>query len=67
MATYIVLRSGPSDLGKWVTERRNVREDFRMVFGDAPDDPSLLSLAIDSNDVQGFTESYVGTIRFCRP
>ena len=65
--TYIVLRSGPSQLGKWVTERRNVREDFKTVYGDEADDPSLLALAIDSNDVQGSAESYVGAIRFRRP
>ena len=64
--TYIVLRSGPSQLGKWVTERRNVREDFKTAYGDEADDPSILALAVDSNDVQGSAESYVGAIRFRR-
>ena len=37
--TYVVVRSGPQDLGKWVTERRNVREDFKRIYGEEPEDP----------------------------
>jgi hypothetical protein len=64
--TYIVLRSGPADLGKSVTERRNVREDFKKVYGADPDDPSILSFGIDSDDVKGSAESYMGAIRFVK-
>ena len=64
--TYIVLRSGPAELGKWVTERRNVREDFKKVYGAEPDEPSILSFGIDSDDVKGTAESYMGTIRFVK-
>ena len=32
--TYVVVRSGPADLGKWVTERRDVREDFKRIYGE---------------------------------
>jgi hypothetical protein len=32
--TYIVLRSGTAEFGKWITERRNVAEDFKKVYGD---------------------------------
>jgi DUF3047 family protein len=34
--TFIVLRSGTKDLGKWLTERRNVAEDYRDTFGEFP-------------------------------
>jgi Protein of unknown function (DUF3047) len=64
--TYIVLRSGPGDLGKWVTERRNVREDFKKIYGEEPDEPGILSFGIDSDDVKGTAESYMGAIRFLR-
>ena len=62
--TYVVLRSGASELGRWVTERRDVREDFRRIYGTEAENPELVSVAIDSNDVKGIAESYVGTIRF---
>jgi hypothetical protein len=65
--TYIVLRSGPAELGKWLTERRNVREDFKKVYGEEPDDPGFISFGIDSDDVKGPAESYMGAIRFRKP
>jgi hypothetical protein len=64
---YVIVRSGPADLGKWITERRNVAEDFRKIYGEAPDNPGGLSVAIDSNDTNSSAESYVGTILFKRP
>src|SRR5437773_11381931 len=44
MITYIVVRSGPAELGKWLTERRNVAEDFRKIYNDAPDDPGAVAV-----------------------
>jgi Protein of unknown function (DUF3047) len=66
MVTYIVVRSGPADLSRWITEQRNVVEDFRKVYGEAPDDPGVLSVAIDSNDTQSTAEVMYGAIRFKR-
>ncbi|MGH7266018.1 MAG: DUF3047 domain-containing protein [Candidatus Rokuibacteriota bacterium] len=66
--TYIVLRSGSADVGKWLTERRNVREDFRKIYGEDPGEgPAILSVGIDSDDVKGTAESFMGTIRFTTP
>jgi hypothetical protein len=60
--TYIVVHSGPADLGKWITERRNVRDDFQKIYREAPEDPAALSLGIDSNDTDSTAESYIGPI-----
>lgn len=60
--TYIVVHSGTADLGKWVSERRNVFEDFQKIYREAPDDPSAISVAIDSNDTDSAAESYIGPI-----
>lgn len=65
--TYVIVRSGPADLGRWVTESRNVAEDFRAIYGEAPDDPAAVSVAIDSNDTQSVAESFMGPIQFRRP
>ncbi|HEV8614930.1 MAG TPA: DUF3047 domain-containing protein [Methylomirabilota bacterium] len=67
MITYVVVRSGLADLGKWVTERRNVVEDFRKIYGDAPDDPGAVSVSIDSNDTHSTSEAMMGTILFRKP
>jgi hypothetical protein len=65
--TYIVVRSGTADLGKWLTERRNVAEDYRKVYGAAPDNPGIISLAIDSDDTSSAAESFFGAILFKKP
>lgn len=65
--TYIVLRSGPAELGKWITERRNVLEDFRKIYGEAPDSPTALSLGIDSDDTRSSADSFIGPVVFTPP
>ncbi|MBI2204545.1 MAG: DUF3047 domain-containing protein [Candidatus Rokubacteria bacterium] len=65
--TYVVVRSGAGELGKWFTERRNVREDFRKIYGEEPDNPAAVSIAIDSNDTKSTAESFVGPIAFKKP
>ena len=65
--TYVVLRSGADELGKWITERRNVVEDFQRIYGEAPDNPTALSLAIDSDDTRSSAESFIGPTVFTQP
>jgi hypothetical protein len=65
--TYLVVRSGSADLGRWLTERRNVAEDFKRIYGAEPDAPAALSLAIDSNDTRSSAEASMGTLLFRRP
>lgn len=67
MVTYVVVRSGPADLGKWITEQRNVREDFKKIYGDEPDNPAAITISIDTNDTRSTAESYVGVILFRQP
>jgi hypothetical protein len=62
--TFIVLRSGTKDLGKWITERRNVAEDYRDIFGEFPEDPAAITISIDSNDTHSTAESFIGPIVF---
>ncbi|MBI2219554.1 MAG: DUF3047 domain-containing protein [Candidatus Rokubacteria bacterium] len=64
--TYVVVRSGTAGLGQWVTEQRNVREDFKKIYGEEPDDPGGLSLSIDSNDTHSVSESFIGAVLFRR-
>jgi DUF3047 family protein len=64
--TYVIVRSGSADLGKWLTERHNVLEDFRKIYGEDPDAPGTVSIAIDSNDTTSAAESFIGAIQFRR-
>ena len=65
--TYVVVRSGTADLGKWLTERRNIRDDFKQIYGEEPDNPAAVSLAIDSNDTHMSAESFFGPLSFRAP
>jgi DUF3047 family protein len=62
--TFVVMRSGSEDLGKWLTERRNVAEDYARIFGETPDDPGAITISIDSNDTHSTAESFIGPIVF---
>jgi len=65
MVTYVVVRSGAADLGRWIIESRNVLEDFRRIYGQDPVEPvEAVSIGIDSNDTGSRAESYMGAIRF---
>ena len=66
LITYIVVRSGTTNLGKWLTEARNVYEDYRRIYSEEPDEPSAVSIAIDSDDTNSSAEAYIGAIRFGR-
>ncbi|HKB23643.1 MAG TPA: DUF3047 domain-containing protein [Methylomirabilota bacterium] len=67
MVTYVIVRSGPAELGKWLTERRNVVEDFKKIYGEEPDNPGAISIAIDSDDTKSTAEAYFGAISFKKP
>ena len=61
-------RSGADELGRWMTETRNVYDDFKRIYGEAPTGPvGAVSVAIDSNDTRSSAESYIGTILFRKP
>ena len=65
LVTYVVVRSGAAELGRWLTETRNVRDDYLRIYGEAPaEDVGAVSVAIDSNDTRSSAESYVGAIVF---
>jgi DUF3047 family protein len=68
LVTYVVVRSGPADIGKWLTEARNVLEDYKKIYGEPPgEEVGAISIAIDSNDTSSTAESYFGEILFRKP
>ena len=65
---YIVVRSGSADLGKWITETRNVLEDFRKIYGESPGEPAgAITLSINSQNTGSKAESLFGKILFKKP
>jgi hypothetical protein len=68
LVTYVVVRSGEADIGRWVVETRNVHNDDKRLYGEDPaEDARVVSIAIDSNDTHSTAESYIGEIFFRKP
>jgi hypothetical protein len=54
----LVLQSGPQALGTWVTERRNLIQDYTRLFGEAPESMEGLRIQINSQHTRSTAESY---------
>ena len=68
LVTYVVMRSGDGDITKWVTETRNVCEDYKKIYGEEPGEKiEAISIGIDSDDTGSRAEGYVGEILFKKP
>jgi hypothetical protein len=66
LVTFFILRSGPGEIGRWMVERRNVREDYVRAFGEEPPSPGVVAISIDTNDTHSTAEAVIGRIAFIR-
>lgn len=62
--TFVVVRSGPTQLAQWLSKRCNVYTDCRRIYGGAPDPARAIALSIDTNDTRAPVEALVGPIAF---
>ena len=63
-ARMIAMQSGPpEESGQWVTERRNLREDFKTFHGRDLDEIDALAIMTDCDDVGEPIEAWYGEIR----
>jgi hypothetical protein len=62
----VVLRSGPVELGKWITETRNVYDDYKKYYGSEP--PPVKGFRLQSNSQHTGTsgEGYFADVMFKR-
>ena len=66
--TFVVVRSGDADLGNWLTETRNIYEDFKRIYGEEPKEGvGAVSISINSQNTGSRAESYFGEILFRKP
>lgn len=52
-SVMIAAQSGLENSGRWVTERHNVLEDYRRIFGEEPPAVGALVIMSDSDDTGG--------------
>ena len=60
----VAVRSGSSEAGRWIDERRNVREDFLNLFGRHIRHIDGVAVMTDTDNAGGTAVAYYGDIRF---
>jgi hypothetical protein len=62
----VVVRSGPAETGKWISETRNVSEDYQRLYGPTDKAPVAAGMRIQINTQHTRTsaESYIADVRF---
>jgi len=63
----VIVQRGSTRVGTWQRQCRNVRADYRRLYGEAP--PSVRGVAImtDTDNIDGKVTAYYGDIRFRSP
>jgi hypothetical protein len=60
----VVVRSGGSETGRWLTETRNVYNDFKKLFGREPQSVGGIRIQINSQHTSSAAESYFADLVF---
>ena len=60
----VAVRSGDADTGRWVEERRDVRADFRELFGESVRYVDAVAIMTDTDNTGGAAVAYYGDITF---
>ena len=63
-ARHVAVRSGDEQAGQWVGERRDVRADFRTLFGEDVRSIDAVAIMTDTDDTGGAAVAYYADITF---
>lgn len=63
-AMMLAVRSGDSEAGQWVREKRNIREDFKALFGEDITEIHAIAIMSDSDNTGQSSTAYYGDIFF---
>ncbi len=60
----MALRSGMKDAGQWVSEKRNIRDDFRQQFGEDIDYIDAVALMTNTDNSRQNATAWYGDLYF---
>ena len=60
----IVVETGTERLGSWITEERNVYEEYKAAFGDEPSMISGVAIMTDTDNTKEYALAYYGDVVF---
>lgn len=63
-ARHIAVRSGPEQTGRWLEEKRNLREDWERAFGETIDAIDAVAIMTDTDDSGLSASAWYGDIVF---
>jgi hypothetical protein len=63
-ARVMALRSGTKDAGRWVSEKRDIRADFRQLFGEDIDHIDAVALMTDADNSGQKASAWYGDMDF---
>jgi hypothetical protein len=63
-AHMIAVESGSGRAGQWISERRDVREDYRRVFGEEPGRVDAVAIMTDTDNTGATAAAWYGDIWF---
>ncbi len=63
-AAMIAVRRGPAELQQWLSEKRDVKADYRRLFGTEPGEISAVALMTDTDNTGLQAEAWYGDIWF---
>ena len=63
-AHMIAIESGSDRTGQWIIERRDVRADYRRVFGEEPGQADAVAIMTDTDNTGGRATAWYGDIWF---
>ena len=58
----VAVESGTEKLDRWINEERNIFEDYRKLFGEAPSQIGAVAIMTDTDDTQGEATAFYGDI-----
>ncbi len=62
-ARMVAVQSGNEQAGIWITECRNVYQDYRKIFGEAPPQAGAIALMTDTDNTGGQARAWYADIR----
>jgi len=62
-AKMIALQSGKINSGKWITEERNVFEDYKKMFGEEPPEAGGIAIMTDTDNTGEKATAWYGPIK----
>ncbi len=65
-AHMIAIESGPERIGQWISERRDVRADYRLAFGEEPGRVDAVAIMTDTDNTGATATAWYGDIWFTK-